>query len=208
MDWQAWRNALHLFWKSPQKAMALWRALDEYETDNKGNVVVGLKQWVRVKNHEIQVSEVEDVIVEPFRLNLNRPPRQQGPEIILDDGTIMSPAPNPDDPRILFVNVAYRNPLRSGNLDCRRNQWWLYDSEGYSYEATGSNRFLYENNGKQFLGGQRYVSPGMMVRGWLAFELGRAVMPARIQFVDGFLAGNTADFSLNNYPLLPTDKTI
>ena len=36
----------------------------------------------------------------------------------------------------------------------------------------------------------------MKARGWLAFELNETAVPEQIQFVDGFLRGNTAEFLL------------
>lgn len=169
-------------------------------------VMYQLNQWVRVKDHEVCVTAVEDLRVRPFRLNFDAQ-TSQAPDLVLQDGTIIAAQPEPDWPRILFVNVAYRNPHTGKTLDCRRNQWVLYDAEGYTYEASGSNDWLYENNGKPFLGGQRYLSPGTKLRGWLAFELKLEIMPERMQFIDGFLKGNTADFLLSTPPhLLPSGR--
>lgn len=196
--WLMSENPLRQVWRFLSNVGKMNRALAQYQTTVKpGEIrVIGLNQWVRVHNHEICVAGYDDRLIDKFRINFDTTTHKKGPKIVLDEGVTLSPPPNPNDPRVLFVEVIYRNPHADKQIEGRRNQWWLYDEDGYSYEAQGSNRWLYENNGKPFLGGTRYLSPGTKVRGWVAFELPREAVPERLQFVDGFLSGNTADFWL------------
>lgn len=190
----------------------IWRALDDKAGQQRPSApakafsqkvgdMYGLNQWVRVKEYEICVTAIEMIQVRPYRISFDSP-AYEAPDLLLDNGTVIVSAPRDDWPHILFVNVAYRNPTANKTIEARRNQWFLYDEEGYSYEAEGDNRFLYENNGKPFLGGTRYINPGLKARGWLAFAATPTLVPERIQFVDGFLRGNTADFLLSQPPKL------
>lgn len=166
----------------------------------------GLNQWVRVKEYEICVTAVEQLQVRPFLISFDVPD-YEAPDLILDDGRVIAAPSREGWPHVLFVNVVYRNPTADKTLEGRRNQWFLYDTEGYSYEPLGDNRFLYDNNGKPFLGGTRFINPGLKARGWLAFQMHDTLIPERIQFVDGFMRGNTADFLLREPPRLLLDTT-
>jgi hypothetical protein len=189
----------------------IWRVLDKAGRQRpsapakpfrqKAGDMYGLNQWVRIKEYEICVAVMEKIQVRPYRISFDSP-AYEAPDLLLDNGAVIVSASRDDWPHILFVNVAYRNPTTSKTIEARRNQWFLYDEEGYSYEAEGDNRFLYENNGKPFLGGTRYINPGLKARGWLAFAVTPTLIPERIQFVDGFLRGNTADFLLSQPPKL------
>ena len=155
-------------------------------------------QWIRINYHEICVSAVEEHFVKPFTINFDRPKKPKPPEILLEDGSklMQNPQDDPDNPRIIFVDVIYKNPHAEQTLSCRTNQWSLYDEDGYSYEPKGNNNWLYDNNGKPFLGSSRQLNPGLKLRGWLAFELPRQAIPERLQFLDGFIAGNSVDFKI------------
>jgi hypothetical protein len=161
----------------------------------KVNGMYTLNQWVRVKEYEICVMAVSDERVPPFRFRFEAASYQ--PPSLVGEEAVPQPADSSEERvRVLFVDVMYRNPTSDKSLDCRRNQWVLYDTNGYNYEPTESNRFLYENNNKPFMGGSRFINPGMKLRGWLAFEIGEDVVPEHLQFTDGFLRGNTAEFRL------------
>ena len=196
----------------------LWQALDQQEKparivslppgtlDVKAGEMYGLNQWVRVKDYAVCVAAIEDVQVRPFRFSFEAAD-YEAPDLVLEDGSVVVGGTRSDWPRIVFVNVIYHNPTQNKTLDYRRNQWFLFDSDGYSYEAVDANRFLYENNDKPFLGGTRYLNPGLKARGWLAYELKDQAVPERIQFVDGFLRGNSVDFLLNVPPKLTDSRS-
>ena len=157
-----------------------------------------LNQWIRINYHEICVAKTEEHFVKPFTINFDRPSKPKPPQFVLEDGSKLMPNPqdDPDNPRIIFVDVIYNNPHPDQTLNCRSNQWSLYDEDGYSYEPKGRNNWLYENNGKTFLGANRQLNPNLKLRGWLAFEIPREATPVRLQFLDGFLSGNSVDFGL------------
>ena len=171
-----------------------------------------LNQWVRVNYHEIFVAEIEEKVIEPYKIDFNRPRKVTPPKIVMGDGAVLEPNPadDPDNPRLFYINVIYRNPHANESLNCRRNQWWLYDADGYSYEALADNDRVYKKAGKPFLGGSRQLNPGLKLRGWVAFELPRATVPDRLQFIDGFLSSNSVDFSLTSMQinLLPNRKQL
>lgn len=96
--------------------------------------------------------------------------------------------------RLIFVNVAYRNN-GSETLSCRRNQWVLYDADGYTYDALGEPR-LFEAQERVALNGERFISPGMHLRGWIAFKIPSAAALERLQFLTGFLGTKTIEFML------------
>lgn len=202
-------NPIRQLWHNLKKTNALMKALDNHRNTVKpGEIrVIGLNQWIRVHHHEICVAGYEDRLVDKFRIDFDTSTHHKGPEIILEDGITLAPAPHPNAPRIVFVDVIYRNSQPDRQLTGRRNQWWLYDADGYSYEALSANRWLYENNNKQFLGGSRHLTPGTKVRGWVGFELPREAVPERLQFVDGFLSGNTADFWIFGQPPAQLDRS-
>jgi hypothetical protein len=200
-----WRN----LWK-------LWSLLAGFEgtrqqgwVGHKVGEMFGVNKWVRVKDYEVCIMGVEDLRVARFRLSFDAP-IYKAPNPVDDLGSQGDNVPAEDWPRVLFVDVAYRNTTTNKTLDCRSNQWFLFDADGYSYEPQGSNQFLYDNNNKPYLGGSRFLNPGMKARGWLAFELKLNIVPERMQFVDGFISGNTADFRLPtpSNPMLPAPSKL
>lgn len=102
-----------------------------------------------------------------------------------------------DGKRLIYIEVEYANNRSSEELSCRRNQWYLYDSEGYSYEAE-SGGDVYINNDLQYLGGDRFVNQGMKLRGWLVFRVPENTSVKRIQFITGFIGTETADIIIDN----------
>jgi hypothetical protein len=92
------------------------------------------------------------------------------------------------------INVEYRNSGKE-TLSCRRNQWILFDADGYAYDGDYSSD-LYEDLPGQPLGGDRMAMPGMHVRGWVAFKLPQAAVVDRLQFLTGYLVTKTAEFTL------------
>lgn len=99
-----------------------------------------------------------------------------------------------EDQRLLYANVEYRNS-DTETLSCRRNQWILFDAEGYSYEAA-SKPALLEKRGRPALS-ERFVSRGMRVRGWIVFEIPPKIVLQRLQFLTGYLVTKTAEFLLH-----------
>jgi hypothetical protein len=81
-------------------------------------------------------------------------------------------------------------------LSCRSNQWYLYDDQGYSYEAESSGA-LYEDKDLQYLGGERFLNRNMKLRGWLAFRVPETATIARLQFMTGFLGTETAEIMID-----------
>lgn len=98
--------------------------------------------------------------------------------------------------RLLLVNVEYQNEGIE-NLSCRRNQWVLYDAEGYSYDAA-TEAVFFEEKGRIPLNGERFLNPGMHLRGWIAFKIPPSASPERVQFLTGFLRTTTVDFLLKS----------
>ncbi len=97
--------------------------------------------------------------------------------------------------RLVFIEVEYANHRSTEALSCRRNQWYLYDNQGYSYEAE-SNNSLYESKNLQYLGGDHSLNRDMQLRGWLAFSVPQTATITRIQFMTAFLDTQTADILL------------
>ncbi len=100
------------------------------------------------------------------------------------------------DKRLVYIEVEYANNRSEEELGCRENQWLLYDEQGYSYEAE-SSRDLYENMDVQYLGGDRFLSQNMKLRGWLAFEIPNTAIIKRVQFITAFLGTETADIIID-----------
>lgn len=96
--------------------------------------------------------------------------------------------------RLIFVNVAYRNSGKD-TLSCRRNQWVLYDGDGYTYDALNEPRY-FDGNARIGLNGERFISPGMHLRGWIVFRVPPAAGLERLQFLTGFLGTKTIEFML------------
>lgn len=155
-----------------------------------------IQQWVRVGDYEIFVHDVVEEHIAP-KLKWDQ---YESPEMVLPDGTYLTTLPDAEDGRVMYVNVEYRNSTRDNTLSCRRNQWYLFDAEGYNYEAesTYSRDFvhLYENQNKRYLGGERLLNPQTRLRGWLAFKIPKEAVIERIQFITGFLGGKAADFAV------------
>ena len=99
-----------------------------------------------------------------------------------------------DSQQIFAVNVEYRN---NGNetLSCRRSQWILFDVDGYTYDNDAWGKLPEELSG-QLLGGDRMLTPGARLRGWVIFKLPEATEVDRLQFLTGYLATKTAEFLL------------
>lgn len=55
----------------------------------------------------------------------------------------------------------------------------------------------YEARGRPALGGERFATSGMRVRGWVAFKIPDGIVLARLQFLTGHLETRTAEFTLN-----------
>jgi DNA-directed RNA polymerase subunit RPC12/RpoP len=98
--------------------------------------------------------------------------------------------------RLLFVNLEYRN-TRHESLSCRRNQWVLFDAEGYTYDPA-TNTSLLEARERPALTGERFINPGMRLRGWIVFKLPEHCIVDRLQFLTGFLGTKTAEFLLQS----------
>ena len=107
--------------------------------------------------------------------------------------------------RIIFIEVEYRNNTLKTDLSCRKNQWFLYAEDGYSYEAIsdftsemelGGN--VYDPDEMAFLGVERYINPGRNVRGWLAFRIPENKTVKYVQFISSVLDTKTADIELIN----------
>jgi hypothetical protein len=94
--------------------------------------------------------------------------------------------------RIWSIDVEYRN-AGADTLSCRRNQWILFDDAGYSYDPLGDTSLL-ARHGRPALTGERFLTPGMRLRGWLAFKLPPDLRVQRLQFLTGFLNTHTVEF--------------
>ena len=101
------------------------------------------------------------------------------------------------DQRVIFINVEYANNRSNEALSCRKNQWYLYDDQGYSYEA-GSKASLYDDKNLQYLGGERFITLNKNLRGWLAFEIPDDAVVDGIQFITGFLGTESVDIFVKN----------
>ena len=97
-----------------------------------------------------------------------------------------------DKSHFFCANVEYRNS-GSEPLNCRRNQWILYDTDGYSYEGDPFAKLPDSLNG-QLLGGDRTLTPGSHLRGWVVFELSKSVTVGRLKFITSILSTKTAEF--------------
>ena len=97
-----------------------------------------------------------------------------------------------DKAHFFCANVEYRN-TGSESLNCRRNQWLLYDSDSYSYEGDPFAKLPDSLNGK-LLGGDRTLTPGSHLRGWVVFELSKSATVGRLQFITSLISTKTAEF--------------
>jgi len=96
--------------------------------------------------------------------------------------------------RVVWADVAYRNN-GTEQLSCRYSQWILFDSDGYTYDAT-SDSSLFKEKDRPPLGGERFITPGMRVRGWVAFVVRPQITVERLQFITGHLSTKIAEFLL------------
>jgi hypothetical protein len=98
--------------------------------------------------------------------------------------------------RVIYTEVEYRNQTEEESMSCRRNQWHLFAQDGYSYEAVSelSSSFLYRD--RRYFGGERYINPGMNVRGWLAFPVPEKAKIMMLQFMTGFIGTKIADIDV------------
>lgn len=98
--------------------------------------------------------------------------------------------------RVFYIEVEYRNESPVP-LTCRHDQWVVFAQDGYTYEPVMDFSFpeLYEKNGKRYLGASRVITPGMRLRGWLAFRLPSLSMTAYLQFSGG-MPSKTVEFQL------------
>jgi hypothetical protein len=101
-----------------------------------------------------------------------------------------------DGKRLVYIEVEYANNRSVEEISCRRNQWYLYDDQGYSYEAE-SSRDLYEKKDLQYLGGDRFLNQGMKLRGWLVFKVPENATIKSFQFVTSFVGTETADIIID-----------
>ncbi len=135
-------------------------------TQSSQNTTYGIQEWIQVGDYDIFLHK----IVEEKSSN--------------------------SDKRLVYIEVEYANNRSEEELGCRENQWYLYDEQGYSYEAE-SSRDLYENMDVQYLGGDRFLSQNMKLRGWLAFEVPNTAIITRVQFITAFLGTETADIIID-----------
>jgi hypothetical protein len=101
-----------------------------------------------------------------------------------------------DGKQLVYIEVEYANNRSAEELSCRRNQWYLYDDQGYSYEAESSGD-IYEEKDLQYLGGDRFLNQNMKLRGWLVFKVPENAAIKNIQFVTAFIGTETADIMLD-----------
>lgn len=100
-----------------------------------------------------------------------------------------------DETHFFCINIEYRNNSKE-TLSCRRNQWILFDRDGYTYDSDPFLKLPDSFNG-QLLGGDRLVTPGAKVRGWVVFKLSEATVVDRLQFLTSVLSSKTAEFMFN-----------
>jgi hypothetical protein len=77
-------------------------------------------------------------------------------------------------------------------MSCRRNQWHLFDRNGYSYEAKSEIAASHLYQEKRYFGGDRFIDPGMNVRGWFAFTVPLDAQITVLQFMTQFVSTKTA----------------
>jgi hypothetical protein len=96
--------------------------------------------------------------------------------------------------RVVYAEVEYRNTGLE-QLSCRRSQWVLFDSDGYSYDPK-SESALFGGHDRPPLADERFMTSGMKVRGWIAFVIRTPARLERLQFLTGHLTTKTAEFLL------------
>ena len=100
--------------------------------------------------------------------------------------------------RILHAEVEYSNRSGKENLSCRRNQWLLYDQNGYTYQAQSETLMPQLYQAKAYFGGDRFLNPGMNARGWFAFQVPDDAKIIILQFLTAFIGTKTADIRVEN----------
>jgi DNA-directed RNA polymerase subunit RPC12/RpoP len=100
-----------------------------------------------------------------------------------------------DGLNIFAISVEYRNNSKE-TLSCRRNQWTLFDPEGYAYDNDENDSKPYECLPGQMLGNHRILTPGSKVRGWVTFKLPTGTTVERLQFLTGNFSAKTAEYLL------------
>lgn len=140
-----------------------------------------VRQWAEAGNYQVMVHAFEEDVID-----------LPSPWVGRREG-----ATPPPSTRVCFIDVEYANPTIDQALSCRRNQWFLYDTAGYNYEAEPSGEQWYRARGRPFLGGERLLNPGQRLRGWLAFRVPAEATISRAQFLTGFLNSHVADVALD-----------
>lgn len=102
--------------------------------------------------------------------------------------------------RLLYVEIGYRNTA-SGPLTCRHDQWIVFDQHGYTYEPVRDfdQPEIYAGRARPYLGLSRTITPGMQLRGWLAFRLPASAAVDYLQFSGGSPA-RTVEFRVSPGP--------
>ena len=100
--------------------------------------------------------------------------------------------------RVVYAEVEYSNRSGKENLSCRRNQWLLYDQNGYTYQAQHETVAPQLYRDKAYFGGDRFLNPGMNARGWFAFQVPDDAKIIVLQFLTAFIGTKTADIRVEN----------
>jgi len=100
--------------------------------------------------------------------------------------------------RVIYAEVEYRNQTKEENISCRRNQWHLFGKDGYSYEAKSGMEASYLYQEKRYFGSERFINPGMNVRGWLGFSVPEDAKITILQFMTAFIGTKTADIDVEH----------
>ena len=127
----------------------------------------------------------EWISVEDYHIFVNR----------ITEQTIIA---NDKKQRIFHAEVEYSNRSGKENLSCRRNQWLLYDQNGYTYQAQSEAVAPQLYQAKAYFGGDRFLNPGMNARGWFAFQVPGDAKLIVLQFLTAFIGTKTADIRVEN----------
>lgn len=98
--------------------------------------------------------------------------------------------------QVIYVEVEYENKF-SAPLKYRHDQWIVFDMDGHTFEPAKdfTHPHLY-TNGKIYLGMTRVLSPGMKLKGWLAYLLPENIKFKFLQFAAG-TPTKTVEFQLS-----------
>lgn len=143
-------------------------------------------QWLKVGDYEVFVEDDVQQVLVANRMSKQKLP----PQKFLPDGMVTETGQENLE-RVIYINVVYRNRTAKKVMSCRRNQWVLYDDNGYSYDPESADRY-YDPQQFRYLGGDRAISPDTKLRGWLAFVVPFDAVLERVQFLDGFLGMKSA----------------